>query len=124
MDAATYRKAIEYELLTRAIYESVLHQEGVRNVEVKHNVDLVGRSGVAHQIDVLWEFVQAGITHRVLIECKNYSSNLTLEKLFRCASRYWQCSWPASDPDGISKWGGGFLQLLRHWAEACRPAVG
>tara|TARA_R110001592_G_scaffold331269_1_gene614040 strand:- start:410 stop:1279 length:870 start_codon:yes stop_codon:yes gene_type:complete len=80
LDAATYRKAIEYELLTRAIYESVLHQEGVRNVEVKHNVDLVGRSGVAHQIDVLWEFVQAGITHRVLIECKNYSSNLTLEK--------------------------------------------
>lgn len=80
MDADTYQKAIEYELLTRSIYESVLSQEGVQNVDVKHNVDVVGRSGVEHQIDVLWDFEQAGITHRVLIECKNYSSNLSLEK--------------------------------------------
>lgn len=80
MDADTYREAIEYELLTRAIYESVLQQDGVENVEVKHNVQVAGRSGVSHQIDVFWEFIQVGITHRVLIECKNYSSNLSLEK--------------------------------------------
>lgn len=80
MDAKIYREAIEYELLTRVVSEAILRQEGVDNVKVEHNVSLTGRSGVNHQIDVYWEFKQVGIIHRVLIECKNYASNLTLEK--------------------------------------------
>lgn len=80
MDAETYKEAIEYELLTQTVYQAILNQDGVTNVNVQHNVSLKGRSGVEHQIDVFWEFRQARITHRVLIECKNYASNLTLEK--------------------------------------------
>ncbi|TAL76237.1 MAG: hypothetical protein EPN76_11760 [Burkholderiaceae bacterium] len=80
MDASLYSEAIEYELLTQSIYQAILKEEGSRTVEVQHNVSIAGRSGVEHQIDVYWEFKQAGITHKVLIECKNYASNLTLEK--------------------------------------------
>jgi len=80
VDAEMYADAIEYELLTQAIYRNILVREGVSTANVKHNVSIVGRSGVEHQVDVYWEFKQAGITHRVLIECKNYASNLTLEK--------------------------------------------
>ncbi|MDX2125105.1 MAG: restriction endonuclease [Aeromonas hydrophila] len=80
MDATMYAEAIEYELLTQAIYKDILAREGGNTIDVKHNTSIVGRSGVEHQIDVYWEFKLAGITHRVLIECKNYSSNLTLEK--------------------------------------------
>ena len=80
MDADMYAEAIEYELLTQAIYKDILAREGVNTVNVQHNVSIAGRSGVEHQVDVYWEFKQAGITHRVLIECKNYASNLTLEK--------------------------------------------
>lgn len=78
MDAEMYADAIEYELLTQAIYRNILVREGVSTANVKHNVSIVGRSGVEHQVDVYCEFKQAGITHRVLIECKNYASNLTL----------------------------------------------
>lgn len=80
MDASIYSEAIEYELLTRSIYQAILKAEGSRTVEVRHNVSIAGRSRVEHQIDVYWEFKQAGVTHKVLIECKNYASNLTLEK--------------------------------------------
>lgn len=80
MDAEMYAEAIEYELLTQAIYKDILAREGVSTANVQHNVSIAGRSGVEHQVDVYWEFKQAGITHRVLIECKNYASNLTLEK--------------------------------------------
>ncbi|WP_315384449.1 restriction endonuclease [Microvirgula aerodenitrificans] len=80
MDKGMYAEAIEYELLTQAIYRDILAREGVSTANVQHNVSIVGRSGVEHQVDVYWEFKQAGITHRVLIECKNYASNLTLEK--------------------------------------------
>lgn len=80
MDAAILSEAIDYEQLTKATYEAILAKEGVQTVKVEHNVKVKGRSGVEHQIDVFWEFKQAGVTHRVLIECKNYASNLTLEK--------------------------------------------
>ncbi|NLD49970.1 MAG: restriction endonuclease, partial [Clostridiaceae bacterium] len=81
MDIDLYNEAIEYEQLTRAIYQAILMNEGSENIIVEHNVPIRGRSGVEHQIDVLWHFKQAGIEHDVLIECKNYSTNLTLEKV-------------------------------------------
>jgi hypothetical protein len=75
LDTEAYREAIEYEALTKKTYEAILG-----NIDVRHNVKVRGRSGVEHQIDVFWEFRQAGVTHRVLIECKNHASNLTMEK--------------------------------------------
>lgn len=80
MNAEDYADAIEYEKLTQSIYQAILKNEGT-NIEVKHNEDIMGRSGVAHQVDVFWRFRQAGIDHTVLIECKNFSSTLTLEKV-------------------------------------------
>lgn len=76
-----YREAIEYEMLTQKIYQEILNKEGVENIEVQHNMSLLGRSGVEHQVDVFWKFRQAGVDHKVIIECKNYSSNITLEKI-------------------------------------------
>lgn len=80
MDAQAYKEAIAYELLTQVVYKAILAKEGINTINVQHNVSLTGRSGVDHQVDVYWEFKQAGVTHKVLIECKNYASNLTLEK--------------------------------------------
>ncbi len=68
----------DYEKLARKIYEDILMVEGVDNINVQHNVKIKGKSGVEHQIDVFWEYKYAGVTHKVLIECKNYSS-LTLK---------------------------------------------
>ncbi|MFH6953350.1 restriction endonuclease [Pseudoalteromonas sp. XMcav1-K] len=81
MDAELYSQSIQYEQLTQSIYQAILAKEGVNNIDVEHNVSLKGKSGVEHQIDVLWKFKQAGVEHKVLIECKNYASSLTLEKV-------------------------------------------
>lgn len=81
MDMDLYKDAIQYEQLTQSIYQAILQNESSNNIQVEHNVGVIGRSGVAHQIDVLWRFKQAGIEHTVLIECKNYASNVTLEKV-------------------------------------------
>lgn len=80
MTADLYAESIQYELLTKQIYEQILAGEEQRTITVLHNTSITGRSGVKHQIDVFWEFEVAGVTHRVAIECKNYASNLTLEK--------------------------------------------
>jgi hypothetical protein len=81
MDAKQYKDAIEYEKLTQAIYQAILREEGIDNIIVEHNVNIKGRSDVEHQIDVFWKFKQAHIDHSVLIECKNYSEALKLEKV-------------------------------------------
>ncbi|MFN3161618.1 MAG: restriction endonuclease [Rubinisphaera brasiliensis] len=80
MDAELFAESIEYERLTQSVYQAILRREG-QNIEVLHNQDVEGKSGVAHQVDVLWRFTVAGVNHMVLIECKNYASALTLEKV-------------------------------------------
>ncbi|WP_052241787.1 restriction endonuclease [Plesiomonas shigelloides] len=81
MDAELYSESIQYEKITQSVYQAILQKEGIDNIEVQHNVSLKGRSGVAHQIDVLWIYKQAGIEQKVLIECKNFGTSLTLEKV-------------------------------------------
>lgn len=81
MDNDIYTQSIKYEQLVQSIYQEILAKEGVENVQVDHDVKVRGRSGVEHQIDVLWRFKQAGMEHTVLIECKNYAKALNLEKV-------------------------------------------
>ena len=71
----------EYEKLTREVYEEILKADGFDTVSVKHNVNIAGKSTQKHQLDVYWEFKVAGITHRVAVECKNYTSTITVGKV-------------------------------------------
>ncbi|WP_125782552.1 restriction endonuclease [Pseudoalteromonas rubra] len=68
----------DYELLTQKIYKAILESEGVENIAVQHDVKIQGKSGVEHQIDVFWEYRYAGVSHKVLIECKYYSKPVSL----------------------------------------------
>ncbi|GAB0485729.1 hypothetical protein KML24008_22280 [Alistipes onderdonkii] len=70
---------IEYELLAKSIYETLLHKDGV-TTDVKHNVILKGKAA-EHQIDVYWEYRMADTLFRVAIECKNYNSRVTIGKV-------------------------------------------
>jgi len=81
MDAELFSQSIQYEQLTQSIYQAMFSKEGIENIRVERKVDLKGKSGVEHQIDVFWRFKQAGIEHKVLVECKNWTSNVTLEKV-------------------------------------------
>ena len=71
----------EYELFTREIYQQLVNSDVVRPTNVEHDVKIEGRSGQKHQIDVYWEYEIAGNKHRVAIECKNYSTPVTKEKV-------------------------------------------
>ena len=68
----------EYEKLTKEIYENLLRIQGIGTVQVQHNVRITGTSGLAHQIDVYWEYNVAGILHKVAIECKNYNRPVSI----------------------------------------------
>ena len=74
----TWDEARDYELLTQAVFQSILRQEGVTNIDVEHNARVPGRSGVSHQCDVHWRFKQAGVEHTVIVECKHYKERISL----------------------------------------------
>ena len=50
----------------------------MKNINVQYNIKLLGKSGCNHQIDVYCEFEMMGIKHYVAIECKNYSSKVSV----------------------------------------------
>lgn len=85
----------EYERFTQEIYRQLGQATKVNSADVQHNVKLEGRSGQKHQIDVYWEYEKEGKTHRVAIECKNYSRRISLEKV--CAFKG-----VLDDLDGVS----------------------
>lgn len=69
--------ALEYEEVTKLIYNEILKGEGYTNVEVCHDTVIQGNKG-KHQIDVYWKFKYANIEHIVIIECKNYKRPISL----------------------------------------------
>ncbi len=78
---ATMNPNIEYEKFTQEVYQGLINADGIKTIDVKHNVKLMGKSGQEHQIDVYWEYEYAGVKHKVAIECKNYKSQLPLGKI-------------------------------------------
>lgn len=70
----------EYEKLVQDIYQT-LHKSEFNTINVKHNRKVAGKSGCHHQIDVYWEFEMVGEIHRVVIECKNYSNEVSIGKI-------------------------------------------
>ena len=66
----------EYEILVRDLHAALVKNDQVENVNVQHNVRILGRSGATHQIDVYWEFRIAGVTYRTCIECKHYNKKV------------------------------------------------
>ncbi len=81
MGLSVINENTEYEKLVQEIYQAISNAEGVKNINVRHNIKLPGKSGCNHQIDVYWEFEMMGIKHCVAIECKNYSSEVPVGKI-------------------------------------------
>jgi len=65
----------EYEIYVRDIMQALLNADGLKTVKVEHDVQVQGISR-SHQIDVYWEYELGGVLHRVIINCKNYTSTV------------------------------------------------
>lgn len=70
-----------YEILTQKIFQELSNQSYVKNIDVKHNVILVGQSS-KHQIDVFWEFEVSGVSYKTVVQTKDWTDNVKQEQLF------------------------------------------
>ena len=62
---------IQYEQLTKQIFEQLVNQNEVKTVKLEHNVILQGKT-TTHQIDVYWEFERGGIKYATIVQAKDW----------------------------------------------------
>lgn len=72
---------IEYEKLAQEIYQELINANDLNTIDIQHNIKLTGKSGQKRQIDVYWEYKEASIDRKFVIECKNYNRKITLDKV-------------------------------------------
>jgi len=66
----------KYEALTKYIYETLGTQTGVKIEGFGNNCKVTGKSGVAHQIDVLTSHSDGVHSYRTAIECKYWKEKI------------------------------------------------
>lgn len=73
-----------YEEFVGAIQQSLIHAEKIshlKNINVEVNKKIIDRNGITRQFDVYWEFNLGGYEYKTVIECKDYASSITIEKI-------------------------------------------
>nr|WP_300311054.1 restriction endonuclease [Halomonas sp.] len=73
-----------YEEFVGQIHEALLNAEGItaqKNIQIERNKKLVDNCGVAREFDLYWEYELAGVIYKTVIECKDYQSTVSVEKI-------------------------------------------
>ncbi len=70
----------DYELIVQKVFQSILNQKFVKNINVEHDVTLQGKS-TTHQIDVYWEFSDGISNYATIVQAKDYNSKVSQDKL-------------------------------------------
>lgn len=74
----------EYEEFVGKIHESLLNSEGItaqEKIQIERNKKLVDNCGIIREFDLYWECQLAGVVYKTVIECKDYKSNVSVEKI-------------------------------------------
>ncbi|THA07606.1 hypothetical protein D3M78_09280, partial [Rodentibacter pneumotropicus] len=70
-----------YELFVRDVQQILLNIEGRETIKVEQNKILYDRMHNPRQFDVYWEFRIGGHLYKNVIECKDYASPISIEKI-------------------------------------------
>jgi hypothetical protein len=64
--------AVGFEQLAQQLFQAIITQDLVQNIEVKHNVRLEGIL-TSHQVDVFWEFRVGDVRYQTVVEVKDWA---------------------------------------------------
>lgn len=75
---------IEYEIFVQYLVDALLKADNVcgqKKTKVERRKIIKDNNGIDREIDVYWEFELAGIIYKNAIECKDYNSTISIEKI-------------------------------------------
>lgn len=79
-----YNNGKAYEVFVAKLQQALLNAEKVttqKNITVEVNKKITDNCGIERQFDIYWEYELGGLTYKTVIECKDYSSDITVEKI-------------------------------------------
>jgi hypothetical protein len=74
----------EYEFFVAKLQQALLNADTIttqKNIKVEINKKIVDNSGIERQFDIYWEYELGGLTYKTIIECKDYSSSISVGKI-------------------------------------------
>ena len=74
----------DYEQFVHKLQQALLNSESFAeqyNITVERNKKIIDNIGIEREFDLYWEYELAGITYKTIIECKDYSSRISIEKI-------------------------------------------
>lgn len=72
---------IDFELLVRSMFQEIIDTTDIQTISVEHNVQVKGKSGLKHQIDVLWDFEIGDVVYKTVIQAKDWSVPVKKEQV-------------------------------------------
>lgn len=77
-DGRDYEKFVQKLQQALINSEEFLHQQ---NISIKRNVKIVDNCQIEREFDLYWEYELAGVVYKSVIECKDYASKVSVEKI-------------------------------------------
>lgn len=80
-DIAEWQK---YENLVGSVQQAILNSEVYflqKNIIVEVNKKIIDNNGIERQFDIYWEYELGGVEYKTVIECKDYSSKISIKKI-------------------------------------------
>ena len=74
----------EYEQFVKNLQQALLDSEDLikqKNIKIETNKKLKDNCGIEREFDLYWEYELAGVTYKTVIECKDYQSRVSIEKI-------------------------------------------
>jgi hypothetical protein len=73
-----------YEIFVQHLQQALLNSEKLtdqKNIEIERNKKITDNCGIGREFDLYWEYELAGITYKTVIECKDYASRVSIDKI-------------------------------------------
>jgi len=86
----------EYEDFVGAVQQALINASGishVKNISVETNKKIEDKNGIVRQFDVYWEFDLGGVDYKTVVECKDYASPVSIEKIEAFISKVSDIPW-------------------------------
>jgi len=74
----------DYEQFVKTLQQALLYSEFIgssKNIQIESNKKIIDSNGIEREFDLYWEYELAGVTYKTVIECKDYASRVTIEKI-------------------------------------------
>jgi hypothetical protein len=74
----------EYEEFVARLQKAIFDSEqytSQKNILIQKNKKIFDKNGLEREFDIYWEYELGGFTYKTIIECKDYNSTISIEKI-------------------------------------------